>query len=145
MAYTSPAELVAVLGRAPDPWLANVVVCHGERVLRVGCVSTVALTPAELEVFLAWNGLQTEPDAAARIVQVGASVAGYGVAVAAQAHTFAGFGHPRVASCAAAADWVVKHVGSALLGVDPVLVGRVVATTGGSTRDAVLAALAIYT
>ena len=145
MAYTSPAGLLAMLGRAPDSWLANVATRHGGRVLDVGFVASVALTPPELEVFQAWNGLQDEPNAAVRIVQVGAAVAGYGVAVAAAAHTFAGSGHPRVASCVETAAWVVKHAGSSLLGIDPAMVGRVVATTGGSTRDAVLAALAIYT
>jgi len=68
MAYTNPAELVYMLGRAPASWLANVATRHGGRVLDVGCVASVALTPAELKVFQAWNGLQAEPDAAVRIV-----------------------------------------------------------------------------
>jgi len=114
------------------------------RELVVGLVSAVALTADEVSLFRIWNGLEVDTKSGERIATVGMPVAAYGVAVAAEVFAFTGELPYAVDSYVTAVSVAVKlHGEGALLALDPVLVGRVVATAGGRLRDAMMAAMAI--
>jgi len=116
----------------------------GGRLLVVKDVNAVALDSVEVALFRAWNALYFDRVAAACIVSVGVPIAAYGIAVAAEVLAFTGDLSNGVASYVTAVNVAVQlHGHAALLGVDPVLVARVVATAGSQLGDAMVAAMAI--
>jgi len=122
----------------------DVYTLAGGRQLVVGYVSAVALTADEVALFRIWNDLEVDSKSGERIATVGMPVAAYGIAVAAEVLAFTGELPYAVDSYVTAANVAVKiHGEAALLALDPVLVGRVVATAGGRLRDAMMAAMAI--
>jgi len=125
---------------------ADVYTMTGGRRLVVGSTDVVALDADELALYQSWNALDADANAGVRIATVGIRVAAYAVAVAAEIRAFTGELPYAVGSYVTAVDVAVKlHGEAALLAVDPVLVGRVVAAAGVASylSDAVIAAMAI--